>query len=284
MVSRENTQLPLFYSRLQDKAALGHNALTQDWSRWRAIYLFPPLWLIPRTIQKLKSLQRAGHHDCTMDSGRDLAPRYSRQSDQVEVALQLRDSKYWTAGRRRLDRLQFLKQALSHVHGETIADSLVLAYKGSTNRQAQSVWRKFQTWLPAEIESVTRNKVLHFLIYLESELKLGARTIVNYRGCLALPLRTAFHIDFNHESFCLLTRSLFLKNPPIRKKIPSWTLDVALETFSSQWFGLPHAEKTYLFLKTLFLFCPGLWEQSIRTSSNSAGGSWHQRRQTCASG
>ena len=175
------------------------------------------------------------------------------QSNQVEVAPQLRDSKYWTAELRRLDRLQFLKQALSHVHGETIADSLVLAYRGSTNRQAQSVWRKFQTWLPAEIESVTRDTVLHFLIYLESELKLGARTIVNYRGCLVPPLRTAFHIDFNHECFSLLTQSLFLKNPPIRKKIPSWSMDAALETFSTQRFGLSHAEKTDLFLKTLFL-------------------------------
>ena len=52
---RREYTLPLFYSRLQDKAALGHNALTQDWSRWRAFYLFPPLWLIPRTIQKLSS-------------------------------------------------------------------------------------------------------------------------------------------------------------------------------------------------------------------------------------
>ena len=199
---------------------------------------------------KTQIIQWTGHHDCTMDSGRALVPRDPGQSNQVEVATQLRDSKYWTAELRRLDRLQFLKQAQSHVHGETISDSLVLAYRGSTNRQAQ---RKFQTWLPAEIESVTRDTVLHFLIYLESELKLGARTIVNYRGCLALPLRTAFHIDFNHECFSLLTRSLFLQNPPIRKKIPSWSLDAALETFTTQRFGLPHAEKTDRFLKTLFL-------------------------------
>ena len=60
MASRENTQLPLLYSCLQDKAALGHNALTQDWSRWRAIYFFPPLWLIPRTMQKLRSYNGQG--------------------------------------------------------------------------------------------------------------------------------------------------------------------------------------------------------------------------------
>ena len=76
---------------------------------------------------KTQIIQRTGHHDCTMDSGRTLVPRDPGQSNQVEVAPQLRDSKYWTAELRRLDHLQFLKQALSHVHGETIADSLVLA-------------------------------------------------------------------------------------------------------------------------------------------------------------
>ena len=141
---------------------------------------------------KTQNMQRTGHHDCTMDSSGALIPRDPGQSHQVKVAPQLWDSKYWTAELRRLDCLQFLKQTLSYVHGETISDSLLLAYRGSTNRQAQSVWSKFQAWLPTEIESVTRDTVLHFLIYLESELKLGARTIVNYRSCLALPLRTVF--------------------------------------------------------------------------------------------
>ena len=146
-----------------------------------------------------------------------------------------------------------MKLALAQEHGDRIADTLISAHRPSTNRQAQSVWKKFQAWLPADSEEITHNTVLQFLIFLHSTLNLNARTIINYRGCLALPLKTAFKIDFDHESFGLLTRSIFIKNPPARKKIPNWSLEAALETFSSPRFALPHISSKDLLLKTLFL-------------------------------
>ena len=91
--------------------------------------------------------------------------------------------------------------------------------------------------------------MLLFFVHLEAELNLSARTIVNYRDYIALPLRTAF----DHESFNFFTRSQFLKKTPVQKKLPNWCLDVALDTFSSQQFNLLQVTGQDLVLKTLFL-------------------------------
>lgn len=60
MASSSNNKLPHFFSRHLDLRALGCDALTQDWSLWDQIYLFPPLWLIPKTMQKLRAYQGHG--------------------------------------------------------------------------------------------------------------------------------------------------------------------------------------------------------------------------------
>lgn len=146
-----------------------------------------------------------------------------------------------------------MKLALTHHHDQDIAEHLTSAYRASTNRQAQSVWRKFQNWLPPESSCINRDTVLRFLIYLASELRLNVRTVINYRATLALPLKTAFGIDFSHESFNLLTRSQFLQNPPQLRKIPSWSVNVVLEALSAQRFSIRQAAPKDLFMKTLFL-------------------------------
>ena len=58
---------------------------------------------------------------------------------QIEAPQQFRDPQYWIAETRTLDRLQFLRLALSHKHGNTIANSLISAHRASTSRQAQLV-------------------------------------------------------------------------------------------------------------------------------------------------
>ena len=214
---------------------------------------FPPSLANSTNTTETQDVLRARPHNPPLDPSGAMVPGNSRQSQEMETPTLLRDSKYWVTKLRELDRLQFLKLALAQEHGDTIADTLISAHRPSTNRQAQSVWKKFQAWLPADAEEITHNTVLQFLIFLHSTLNLNARTIINYRGCLALPLKTAFKIDFDHESFGLLTRSIFIKNPPARKKIPNWSLEAALETFSSPRFALPHISSKDLLLKTLFL-------------------------------
>ena len=208
-----------------------------------------PIMVNSKDCSKTSCLRGSGPHDPSLDASRTMVPGNSRTLQEMETLSRVWNPHYWVAQLRSLDRISFLKLALSHVHGEDIANHLAAAYRTSTVRQAQSVWKIFQTSLPREAMDITRDTVLRFLIHLASERKLNTRTVLNYRGALALPLRTAFRIDFSHESFNLLTRSLFLENPPKPKKIPSWSLDVVLEAFSSERFSLLQISPSDLFLK-----------------------------------
>lgn len=152
-----------------------------------------------------------------------------------------------------MDRLQFLETALNEKHPQEIVTQLTRAYRKSTDKQAQSVWKSFQTWLPANIKIVDQNIILQFLIYLQQIKKLSPRTILNYRSCLARPLRLSLGLDLNNEPFELLARSQFLQDPPKRKIIPSWSMDVALETLSKPPFLKNNIDMEELLLKTLFL-------------------------------
>ena len=181
---------------------------------------FPPSLANSTNTTETQDVLRARPHNPPLDPSGAMVPGNSPQSQEMETPTLLRDSKYWVTKLRELDRLQFLKLALAQEHGDRIADTLISAHRPSTNRQAQSVWKKFQAWLPADSEEITHNTVLQFLIFLHSTLNLNARTIINCRGCLALPLKTAFKIDFDHESFGLLTRSIFIKEPSSTQKDP----------------------------------------------------------------
>ncbi|KAK3893773.1 hypothetical protein Pcinc_002430 [Petrolisthes cinctipes] len=152
-----------------------------------------------------------------------------------------------------MDRLQFLRMSLSIQHDEDIASHLSAAYCASTTRQAQSNWKVFQQWLPADISDITEDVILRFLIYLDEVKKLSPHTIMNYRNALALPLQLSFGINMSHRSFSLLARSQFLRRPPPAKKVPTWSIDAALVTFSRPEFNPPEASTEKLFLKALFL-------------------------------
>lgn len=159
----------------------------------------------------------------------------------------------WTGRIREVDRLQFLKEIYSSKFGDKVASRLLTAHRKSSNRQAQSVWNAFKKWLPAEVTSITSQTIMEFLIACEDIKKLNPRTILNYRSQLALPIFQAFGIDLSSSSFSLLARSQFLRNPPCKQKVPQWSLDKALETFSSDLYISPTASLSDLFLKTLFL-------------------------------
>ena len=162
MASRQNAHLPLHYSWFWEDQALDHNALIQDWSRWEAIYMFSPLFLIPRALQKTQNFQRPRTSHITLDTGRTLVPEGVGQMQQMEAPQQYWDPQYWITELRRLDRLQFLRLALSHKHENTIANSLISAHRASTNRRAQSVWKKFQLWRPNDMLDITKETVSFF--------------------------------------------------------------------------------------------------------------------------
>ena len=95
-----------------------------------------------------------------------------------------------------MDRIQFLRELYSSIYGTTLAEKLAHAYRSSTDRQAQSCWNAFKTWLPEDARSISAKTVLDFLAHLEDDKHLNPRTILNYRSRLRQPFQLAFDIDF----------------------------------------------------------------------------------------
>ena len=73
---------------------------------------------------------------------------------------------------REVDRLQFLKEVFTLKMGLKLANNLISAYRNSTNRLAQSVWKAFQSWLPSTVQKITIKKLIEFLIFREQEKRL----------------------------------------------------------------------------------------------------------------
>ena len=191
------------------------------------------------------------HHPPVVSSG-DMDPIYQEPGPPMVAPGPTRSHEEWTARLREVDRIQFLKESFASTLGDQVASRLVQVYRGSTNRQAESIWKTFQNWLPADVTSVTPRTVMEFLLALEAR-HLNPRTILNYRSQLRLPILQAFGLDLSSDLFSLLARSQLLKNPPDKKKVPQWCMDKVLATFSSEEFNMNTASPTNLLLKALFL-------------------------------
>ncbi|KAK3881445.1 hypothetical protein Pcinc_014101 [Petrolisthes cinctipes] len=177
-----------------------------------------------------------------------------------------------------MDRLQFLRTSLSIQHDKDLASHLSAAYRASTIRQAQLNWKVFQQWLPVDFSDIMEDIILRFLIYLDEVKKLSPHCIMNYKIALAHPLQLAFGVNMSHRSFNLLARSQFLQRPPTAKKIPTWSFEAALVTFSQPEFNPPEASTEKLLLKSPLLHGPGHHQQSHRTGLQHHGGNHgHQR-------
>ena len=154
---------------------------------------------------------------------------------------------------RQMDRIQFLKKIWTLKYGTEVASSLCTSYRSSSIKQAQCAWNSFKKWLPIRIKRLRKSHVLRYLIYLQDSKGLSAKTVLGYRNSLQLPLLLGFKIDLSDKEFSLLSRSQFLKKPPVKKLIPQWSLERVFDIFSSQEFNCFNISITNLFLKTLFL-------------------------------
>ncbi|XP_045103516.1 uncharacterized protein LOC123499522 isoform X1 [Portunus trituberculatus] len=193
------------------------------------------------------------HHPPVVPSG-DMVSIHQELGPPMVAPGPTRSHEECMARLREVDRIKFLKECFAFTLGDQVASPLVQAYRGSTNRQAESIWKTFQNWLPADVTSVTPRTVMEFLLALEARhLNLNPRTILNYRSQLRLPILQAFGLDLSSDLFSLLARSQFLKNPPSKKKVPQWCMDKVLATFSSEEFNMNTASPTNLLLKTIFL-------------------------------
>ena len=55
--TRENHQLPLYVSPNVDPYAIATDALSLNWNQWHHIYLFPPVNLLMKVLEKLRTYQ-----------------------------------------------------------------------------------------------------------------------------------------------------------------------------------------------------------------------------------
>ena len=198
-------------------------------------------------------LQESRDCNTSVVSSVTMVPLHFESSSAILASASTRSNEEWTTRLREVDRVQFLKEVFTSSLGNTVASHLISAHRDSTIRQAQSIWKAFQKWLPVSTRTISTQTLMEFLIACEENRHLDPRTILNYRSQLRLPILQAFGIDLSTENFSLLARSQFLRNPPTKQKIPQWSIERALETFSSEEFSFQKISLTDLLLKTLFL-------------------------------
>ena len=152
---------------------------------------------------------------------------------------------------RRMDRIFFLKEMYTQKYSANLAESLIKAYRTSSTRQFEVGWKTFKEWLPETVSEINELVVLNFLEYLFITKQLNPRTILAYRNSLSLPLKLAFDLDLQSETFSSLSKSQFLRRPPAPRIVPSWSLEAALTASNNLVNGELSEEN--LLLKTLFL-------------------------------
>ena len=150
---------------------------------------------------------------------------------------------------RTLSRLQFLKRAYCILYSEEVADNLLEASADSSNRQYESNWRAFATWLPKDATAIDRALVMSYLSKLGRTL--APRTVLVHRNALRLPLELAFNVDFDHKHFGLLAKANFRRAPPKKQLVPSWSLEEALFVLKNR--RIDKTDQRSMFLKTISL-------------------------------
>ena len=150
-----------------------------------------------------------------------------------------------------LDRSAFLQQVLSARYPPRVIDTLLAAFRPSSQRQHDLAWRLFQSWLPDHVVSLSRVQVLEFLQHLFDEVGLSPRTVLCYRAALKWPLQEAFRIDFGHDYFQRQATGLFHLRLPSAAPLPQWDLNEVLRFYDSV--DVSSCPLRLAFLKALFL-------------------------------
>ena len=258
MASPVNHRLPKWVSAFPHPGALAVDCRSFDWAAFGSLYLFPPTAMIPlllhlilacpvtlmvivlfsatRDVVSLSVSEGAG----SPAPPHDPAPAH-RGGDRLARVGHLRT----------LDRSAFLRQVLSARYPPRVIDTLLAAFRPSSQRQHDLAWRLFQRWLPNHIVSLSRVQVLEFLQHLFDEVGLSPRTMLCYRAALQWPLQEAFGIDFGHDDFRCQATGLFHLRPPSAAPLPQWDLNEILRFYDSV--DVSSCPLRLAFLKALFL-------------------------------
>ena len=137
----------------------------------------------------------------------------------------------------RLEALKdpWVKQGLS----EDSATIVQNTHRPSTQRQYQSIWKKFLEFLSLNRishQDVTVYVVMNFLSHQFIHMSRAYRTVAAYKCALAHPLWTNFGIPLDDPSLDLYMRGIFNLHPPRPADMPAWSLNMLLEFLASEHF------------------------------------------------
>ena len=252
-----STECPTFHVRIPVPTSQGssggcvHDRLEQ----MDAGLFVPASQMLSPTDAKDNVLQRARRRSRPLATHRGVVSRALRT---LRQNLRSRYRRFSTGARqykverlqelRQMDRLQFLRKCLSKRMEPSEVDTVLAAHRPSSIRQMNTAWKKFQRWLPPEISVLQKKHVLKFLNELAP---LKPHTIECYRNSLKSPLMEGFNINCSEEDFKLLSKGQFNLNPPAPKRVPSWSLNQALETIANP--SSSSLIKHFHLLRALFL-------------------------------
>lgn len=164
-------------------------------------------------------------------------------------------------------RIQFLKDKLSTVQGQEVAEDIIHAYRQSTLRQHEIAWKALQDWLRETKEEVSKPAILRFLRHLFHNKKLAPNTVISYRAALSFPLSLGFEIDIHDKEFSLLARSQFLARPPQKRHIPQWDINRVLQLLQTEEYEYGSGIRNNILNKGIFILALA---SGSRTSELSA--------------
>ena len=112
------------------------------------------------------------------------------------------------------------------------AELMSVPLRSSSRGDYERKWQHFLTYLHSEgvqLEQVSLQHVLNFLIMLFDKRKLLAHTIAHYRSALSVPLREALNIDILSPAVSSMMKAMSISRPSRPFTAPSWNLQNVLD-------------------------------------------------------
>ena len=112
------------------------------------------------------------------------------------------------------------------------AELMSVPLRSSSRGDYERKWQHFLTYLHSEgvqLEQVSLQHVLNFLIMLFDKRKLLAHTIAHYRSALSVPLREALNIDILSPAVSSMMKAMSISRPSRPFTAPSWNLQKVLD-------------------------------------------------------
>ena len=175
-----------------------------------------------------------GESSSSSGESSDASAHFERSSDPQQ-------SEFLAASRLEALNAPWLKMGLSEDSVHIVQNT----HRKSTQRQYQSIWKKFLLFLSQHNVShsdVTVYVVMNFLSHQFIHLGRAYRTVAAYKCALAHPLWTNFGIPLDDPALELYMRGVFNLHPPRPADMPSWSLEMLLEFLTSEHFEPLHSK------------------------------------------